>query len=336
MIIILNFSFLLQSGDLKIRRAKYIFDNLSVHLLDLGVTGRGESKNLSNCLLTFHKFDKESDCHVTNQSWDNSQFSRSGIIGRIIWGVFQKIYIGVKLQGVIPVHGELLDSSAYLAITLINLVHNFNMDTLEDLEIWMSKLEVQMNQIAVSKHNFHIDEVKRMCIDSENYIKPFHDLLLDMVATENDTTRKKKKLRTGQVELIINREVLFPFLGNIGSVALLDLLEGNNQSELKGSKYWLTKLEKRVTHSDQLLDRYNEILDEKRNFWGFLFTLVSLVLWPIGTLLGYHGMNFDNMEEHALSYKPVGGIKLFWLQTCVIYGIMFLWALDKKIIYMGT
>jgi len=37
---------------------------------------------------------------------------------------------------------------------------------------------------------------------------------------------------------------------------------------------------------DRLKDIYNEKLDEKRNFWGFLLTVVSLYQWPIGALTG--------------------------------------------------
>ena len=56
------------------------------------------------------------------------------------------------------------------------------------------------------------------------------------------------KHRAGKVEVVINRDTVFPFLGMVGSRSLVDLLEGNSQVELKGSSFWLYKLERRVDH----------------------------------------------------------------------------------------
>ena len=68
--------------------------------------------------------------------------------------------------------------------------------------------------------------------------------------------------------------------------------------------------------SDALQSRYDEILDEKRNFWGFLFTLISLVLWPVSTYIGYYGMNYDNMKEAWItSGYTVYGVMFFWMMT---------------------
>ena len=59
---------------------------------------------------------------------------------------------------------------------------------------------------------------------------------------------KAHKHRAGQVEVVINRDTVLPFLGRVGSRSIVDLLEGNMQLELKGSAFWLLKLEKRVDH----------------------------------------------------------------------------------------
>ena len=48
-------------------------------------------------------------------------------MGRILWGVFQRLFIVIKAGGATALHGELMDSSAYLSIVLISLIHNFSM-----------------------------------------------------------------------------------------------------------------------------------------------------------------------------------------------------------------
>ena len=199
----------------------------------------------------------------------------------------------------------------------------------------MSTLEEQMEDMAVTKHNFHIEDMRRMAIASENYMKPFNDLMVELMQSKGSHVPSKK--RSGQEELVLNRDVVLPYLGRIGSKSIEDLLEGNQQIELKGSAFWLKKLLVRAEHTEALRTRYLEILDEKRNFWGFLFTIVSLVLWPISTYLGYYGMNYDNIKEARKSSDyPIYGIQFFWLVTAIMYTIMFTWMLDKKIIYMGT
>ena len=85
-----------------------------------------------------------------------------------------------------------------------------------------------------------------------------------------------------------------------------------------------------------MLSRYKDKLDEKRNFWGFMFTLVSIVLFPVSVLLAYEGMNFDNQPERGEYLKYFYGIKFFWLEFGISYVLMILWMLDKKIFYMGT
>ena len=322
--------YLLTVGDLKARRPTYVYDNLAVTFLDLF----GDGRVCSN-LLTFHKIDHEEDCYLKKKERDAEQKSRAGIIGRILWGVYQKLIVVIKMGGAVSLHGDLMDSSAYLAVILINLVHNFNMDTLSVMEVWMSTLEEQMEDMAVTKHNFHIEDMRRMAIASENYMKPFNDLMVELMQSKGSHVPSKK--RSGQEELVLNRDVVLPYLGRIGSKSIEDLLEGNQQIELKGSAFWLKKLLVRAEHTEALRTRYLEILDEKRNFWGFLFTIVSLVLWPISTYLGYYGMNYDNIKEARKSSDyPIYGIQFFWLVTAIMYTIMFTWMLDKKIIYMGT
>lgn len=330
--------FLISSEALKVRLPKFIFSSFSVHLLGIGAgQTEGEGKQgVCTCLLTFHKLDKETGSHSQKLDWTLEEQAKGGLVGRLVWGVFQKLFGVIKLGGAVPLHGELADSTSYLALMLINMVHNFNMDTIAAMEVWMATLEQQIEDLAVTKHNTHIDHMRRLCFDSLVYIKPFHELIFDATLPGDKEPAKEKK-RKGQSETIINREVVFPFLGRIGSRYIYHLLDGSQQSESKGSAFWLKKLERCTDHIDRLEFRYSEKLDEKRNFWGFLFTLVSLVLWPISSLIGYYGMNYDNMEEEALhSVGYFGGMTFFWLIAGLIYFVMIMWMLEKKVIYMGT
>ena len=287
--------------------------------------------------MTFHKSDGEKGAHLKEHGWDLEKQARGGIIGRLLWGVFQKLLVVSKQNGAVPVHGELLDSSAYLALTLINVIHNFSMDTLSAIELWISHLSSDIEDVAVTKHIVHIDHIRRICADAKAYVQPFHDLIVDMTAMPAES-QVASKGRKNIPELILNREVLFPYLGRVGSNCIKSLIDGNKLSEFKGSSFWLDKLARTIEQTDVLDIRYTEKLDEKRNFWGFAFTLVSILLWPINTIIAYFGINFDYIgEAHTLkSVGYFGGITWFWMSAGIVYAVVILYMLDKKILYMGT
>ena len=106
--------------------------------------------------------------------------SRSGIVGRILWGVVQKIYLTIKVGGAVISHGELIDSTAYLATTIIALIHNFGMNALGSLDIWIDHIEKGLKDITVSKHIFHIRECAKICKEMGQYIYPFNKLANEM------------------------------------------------------------------------------------------------------------------------------------------------------------
>jgi len=64
------------------------------------------------------------------------------------------------------------------------------------------------------------------------------------------------------------------------------LVHGSSQLELQGSTFWVAQIDKFLGRLDKLKELYDEKLDEKRNFWGFLLTLVSLLQWPVGVIIG--------------------------------------------------
>ena len=113
----------------------------------------------------------------------------AGVVGRIIWGVIQKIFVAIKVGGAVTVHGELIDSTAYLAVLLISLVHNFNMNSLGNLDVWVRTIESDVKDLAVSKHIFHIRECQKICREMGNYLRPFDQLATDMLSMESRTSK---------------------------------------------------------------------------------------------------------------------------------------------------
>jgi Mg2+ and Co2+ transporter CorA len=132
-------------------------------------------------------------------------------------------------------------------------------------------------------------------------------------------------------------KVLFHFLGPVGSSSVSSMFSGNRGQELNGTLYWLNTLKQQKLKADELESRYKEKLDEKRNFWGFMFTLVSIFLFPIGFILGYAGMNFDDQVLLKENYFfGIFGLQFFGIEVCLACAGVILWMLDQKILYMGT
>ena len=77
---------------------------------------------------------------------------------------------------------------------------------------------------------------------------------------------------------------------------------------------------------ESLNNSYRVKLDENRNYWSFLLTIFTIVLWPATFYTGYWGMNFDNMKELSAPYYDNGieGVELVWVVLGVSYGFMIL------------
>ena len=78
-------------------------------------------------------------------------------------------------------------------------------------------------------------------------------------------------------------------------------------------------------------------LDEKRNFWSFLLTVVSIVQFPIEAIVGYYGLNQDNVREMKYQIFPgATGIRFEWFVIGVTYFVLLLYMLKERIIYLAT
>lgn len=376
--------FLLTRDDLLQRDPVFIFNNLSVHMLDIGFG--------PDIVLTFRKIDNEMDTRPSKKkdkdgkSGESAEMqSRAGIIGRLLWGVVQKIFIACKLNGTVPLHGELLDSSSFLATTLISLVHNFSMDSIGQLELWISGIRSDMEDLTVTKHIFHIREAAKICNEMGNYVQPFHDMMGLLLTFPTDLMRKhsnglirralllqsfnphEKKIESESKTIVtkmkggipeipveifdrlingskrkkitLNSVVIGPFFPE-GPVYASILLDGNEGIEMKGSSFWVSQLSSLQNELKSLKTMYNDKLDEKRNFWGFVLTVLFIYQFPICWLTSFFGMNFDNQPwldpDYEIGVLEIGGIDFFWFVNGAVYLGIFIFSIDAKILYQAT
>lgn len=118
------------------------------------------------------------------------------------------------------------------------------------------------------------------------------------------------------------------FLGtNSNSLHYLSIiLDGDESLEVKGVKYWNEQLKGLNQAALKIKDDIHSSLDEKRNFFSFILTIVTVGLAPLTILTGYwcalslsflltcsRGMNFQNMVElNPHTYPLVPGVGLIW------------------------
>ena len=62
---------------------------------------------------------------------------------------------------------------------------------------------------------------------------------------------------------------------------LRTLTIGDDSVDFKGTEYWVKTLERYEEKLSFLVKVYTDKLDEKRNFWSFLLTVVSIVQFPM-------------------------------------------------------
>ena len=75
---------------------------------------------------------------------------------------------------------------------------------------------------------------------------------------------------------------------------------------------------------NKLSDLYRLKLEEDRNFWTFVLTVSTIILWPASFFTGYWGMNFDNMSELNAPYvsSNVQGVQIMWATMGSCYALI--------------
>lgn len=59
--------------------------------------------------------------------------------------------------------GEILDAPFALVMMIIGATNSFSMNALGTLDSWLAKLEDEIDDIAVSKHQNHVKAAKKLC-----------------------------------------------------------------------------------------------------------------------------------------------------------------------------
>ncbi len=178
------------TGHLQKKPPLIQFDTLGIHVLDQGPGANG--------LMTIRKLDvvekakdKKSKTIAMLRArrgkgiigkrkgvsiWSIEEQSRSGVIGRILDGVWMKLLENVFLDGVTDIAGELDDSPTTLACFITMLLHSFSMTNLGALDYWLNIVESDVKDIVVSKHASHVKEMRRIvkgtksCLDLSDSI----------------------------------------------------------------------------------------------------------------------------------------------------------------------
>jgi hypothetical protein len=125
--------------------------------------------------------------------------------------------------------------------------------------------------------------------------------------------RKTNSLPTGAEDLPIHFDLIQSFLGPLPCTYLKNILYGDEHLELKGLLYWTDRMNDFDDSVALMAENIQFALEEKRNFFSYLLSVVTIFLGPLTVLTGYWGMNFDNMKELDHSYYTLTpGVKLLW------------------------
>ena len=325
-------------------------NTLSVHLLDRGAGTRS--------VVTFHRMEDEGEVNKDSQKWTDAESADSGIIGRIVAGVRKKLQKVILGGGVATTGGELADSSAALAFSLVECIHGFSIGSLGPFHEWVTDLQEDIELCSVTKHAHHIKDLREKLqgmmylvffglktpkfffnvpkLALKTYLSPVHEIFRDMVDPDSDLVKDTDPhvLRS---------------LPNVERVLLGDEVTG-----VKGTKYWTERLEFYSKKVDEIEEIYVGKLNEQRNSFTFTLSIFTLLTFPISFLPGYWGMNFSNTVELYSEGFPVPGtnetlwvspnffpksfqgVDVFWTANGFIYALIVIACLHYRIFYTAS
>jgi hypothetical protein len=144
----------------------------------------------------------------------------------------------------------------------------------------------------------------------------------------------------GSHNMPMSVELLEPFFGeNINSTCqnLEMIMEGDESLEVQGTRYWREQLSQLEAAVSKVKEDIHVSLEEKRNFFSFILTVVTVFLAPLTILTGYWGMNFDNMIElEAQTYEVLPGVKLLWFVATWVYLLFLALSVHFRVLYSAT
>lgn len=98
---------------------------------------------------------------------------------------------------------------------------------------------------------------------------------------------KNNVLPPGAEDLPIHFELVQTFMGTIPCTYLKNVLYGDEHLELKGLLYWTDRMNDFNESVELLSQKIQFALEEKRNFFSYLLSVVTIFLGPLTVLTGY-------------------------------------------------
>jgi hypothetical protein len=99
--------------------------------------------------------------------------------------------------------------------------------------------------------------------------------------------RKVSSLPPGSEDLPIHFDLIQNFLGSLPCTYLKNILYGDEHLELKGLLYWSDRMNDFDDSMVLMAENIQFALEEKRNFFSYLLSVVTIFLGPLTVLTGY-------------------------------------------------
>ncbi len=182
---------LLSRDTMKKRIPKIREDLFSIHIMDQGFGAKS--------LLTIRKIDEEGDQMNINKGTkglSSSQRSKIGTLGRILTGIWGKLHIVMKKDGVTPTDSQLADSTSALCHTILGEIHDLSIDTVESLREWNKIVCANLDHTPTPDHFRHIQSLISCSNDVARYFGTTHAILELMTTSDEEVNERisKKKL----------------------------------------------------------------------------------------------------------------------------------------------